>query len=257
MLLNEEKKGEIFIFLGAVLWGLFPVITILSFNGFSPLMSLAGSTFFAAIFFAIMLTIRRRWREVGNRKAFKDILFSTLILGVLLYVLYFFALQYTSAGNVSIIALSEIFFSYLFFQIWHKVYMSRQHILGSIFMLLGALIILLPNFTNFRLGDILILLVAFIAPFGNYFTVRARKEVNSETIMFIRSLIAAPIILVISLIFETNKFDLSILGNSFLFLAINGFLLLGLSKIFWIEGIHRISVTKANARSEERRVGKE
>ena len=33
------------------------------------------------------------------------------------------------------------------------------------------------------------------------------------------------------------------------YLIVNGILLLGLAKIFWIEGIHRISVTKATALS--------
>ena len=37
------------------------------------------------------------------------------------------------------------------------------------------------------------------------------------------------------------------LMNSVLFLFISGTILLGLSKILWIEGIHRISVAKANA----------
>jgi len=36
---------------------------------------------------------------------------------------------------------------------------------------------------------------------------------------------------------------------SLLFLLINGVLLLGLSKLFWIEAIHRISVTKGVALS--------
>ena len=36
-------------------------------------------------------------------------------------------------------------------------------------------------------------------------------------------------------------------SSSLLFLVINGVLLLGVSKILWIEGIHRINVTKANA----------
>ncbi|MBI2356020.1 MAG: DMT family transporter [Candidatus Doudnabacteria bacterium] len=37
--------------------------------------------------------------------------------------------------------------------------------------------------------------------------------------------------------------------QSWLVLLINGLIMLGLSKIFWLEAIHRISVVKANALS--------
>jgi len=61
MKLNKERQGELFIFSEVALWALFPVITILSYNQLSPLVALAGSTLFAAIFFAIVLSIRKKW----------------------------------------------------------------------------------------------------------------------------------------------------------------------------------------------------
>jgi hypothetical protein len=51
MIISEERKGEIFIFFEALLWSLFPIVTILSLNTLSPITSLAWSTFFASIFF--------------------------------------------------------------------------------------------------------------------------------------------------------------------------------------------------------------
>ena len=45
--------------------------------------------------------------------------------------------------------------------------------------------------------------------------------------------------------FETAPTSSQIL-NSLWFLFINGFILFGLSKIFWVEAIHRITITKAN-----------
>ena len=64
MELNQDKKGELFIFFEATLWGLFPVITVLSLNNISPLLSLAGSTFFATFFFALAAVVflyDKRW----------------------------------------------------------------------------------------------------------------------------------------------------------------------------------------------------
>ena len=115
-------------------------------------------------------------------------------------------------------------------------------------MIVGALIVLYPALQKFKGGELLILAAAFIAPFGNFYSQRARKLVSSETILFIRSFIASAFLLFFCLIL---KQDLSFLNikDSLIFLVINGVLMLGLTKIFWIESIHRISITKANALS--------
>lgn len=248
MTLTQERKGELFIFFEAVLWGLFPVITILSLNSLSPLVSLGWSTLFAALFFAVVLSVKKKWHEIKNVPALKNILWATFFIGITYYLLSFFGLRYTSAGNASIISLTEVFFSYLFFQVWRKDSMPVWHVIGAILVIAGALIVLYPNVTQFRLGDILILGAALVAPFGNFFQQKARKIVDAATIMFVRSLISTFIIFILAYLFKADPFHFNLKG-ALLFLVINGVLLLGLSKILWIEGIHRISVTKSNALS--------
>ncbi|MDO8489165.1 MAG: DMT family transporter, partial [Candidatus Omnitrophota bacterium] len=203
---------------------------------------------FAAISFAIVLTVRKKWLELKNTVALKDILITTLLLGIFYYLLTFFALRSTSAGNVSIIALTEILSSYLFFQVWRKDYMSAWHKIGAVFMVIGAFIVLYPSMGNFTGGEFLILIAAIIAPIGNLFAQRARKRVSSESILFIRSFITA-IFGFILVFLSKSVFSYTDIKSSLVLILINGLLLLGLSKIFWIEGIHRISVTKANALS--------
>jgi drug/metabolite transporter (DMT)-like permease len=244
--LNTEKQGELYIALECLLWGLFPVITALSYNQQSPLIALEISTLFATGFFALVLSIKHKWYEVKNIAALKDILLGTFFIGVLYYFLYFFGLRYTSPGNASIIALTEVFFSFIFFHVWRKEYIPSQHIVGAVLMILGACIVLLPNVRTIQLGDILILVAAFVAPFGNYYQQKARIMVSSETILFIRSAISAAVIFII-LFASGATVSTTDLKQSLIVLLINGTLMLGLSKLLWIEGIHRISVTKAVA----------
>lgn len=248
MNLSQEKKGDIFVLLAAMAGALFPVITVLTYNTLPLLVSFAASTLFAAIFFATVLTVRKKWHEIKNTKALKDILITTLLLGVFYYLLTFLALRTTSAGNVSIIALTEILSSYLFFQVWRKDDMSSWHKLGAVFMVIGAIIVLFPSMGNFTGGEFLILIAALIAPIGNLFAQRARKRVSSESILFIRNFITAIFGFILVFITKSTLSYIDLKG-SFILILINGILLLGLSKIFWIEGIHRISVTKANALS--------
>ena len=243
---DTEKQGELFILGEAALWGLFPIITLLSYGTLSPLISLAGSAFFAALFFAITITIQRRWKEFFRKNIYKDLFMATLIIGIIFYLLTFIGLQYTSPGNVSIIELIEVFFSYLLFHVWQKGYIPKEHVIGALLMVLGAVIVLYPNVHSFQIGDLLILIAAFVAPFGNHFQRRARKSVSSQTIMLFRSVVSGMFVLLLAGLLRT-PFSVIDIQKSLPFLAINGVLILGVSKIFWIEAIHRISVVKANA----------
>lgn len=246
MKISKERTGELFIIFEALLWGLFPVMTVLSQNKLPSLISLGFSTLFSSIFFGAIITYKNKWQELKNISALQDILIATALLGILYYLLFFFGLRFTSPGNASIIALSEIFFSYVYFHVWKKDDLPSQHIIGAILMIIGVIIIFYPNLHSFQIGDLLILAASFIAPFGNFYQKRARTKVSSESILFIRSFLSAVVVLFLAFIFH-NSFFTKNFNSSLLFLLINGVLVLGLSKVFWIEGIHRISIMKANA----------
>jgi len=246
--LSNERQGEIIIVLEALLWGLFPIMTVLALKSIPTLLALAWSTLFGAIFFALIISFKRGWQQLKNKDILKDILLSTLLLGVLYYIFFFFGLQYTSPGNASLIAMIEIFFSFCFFNLWHKELVTSKQITGAILMVIGGIIVLYSNIHRFQIGDILILLAGFVAPLGNFFQRRARKSVSSEAILFIRSLLSAIVIFVLAY-FTKADFSAVDLRKVFIFLIINGFFLLGLSKFLWVEGIHRIGVMKANALS--------
>ena len=109
MTFSRERQGDLFILGSATLWGLFPVITILSYHTVSPLLSLAISSLFAAIFFAALIAYKKNWHELRNHAALKNILLATLFTGILYYLLIFLGLQFTTAGNASIVSLTEIF----------------------------------------------------------------------------------------------------------------------------------------------------
>lgn len=245
MNLRKEREGELAMFFEVLLWGLFPIITVLSYKNVSPLISLEISTIFTVIFFGIIISARKKWHEVFNTSVYKDVFFATIFI-ISFYLFYYFALKYTSVGNASIVALSETFFSYLVFNVWKKEYIPKKHILGAIFMIMGALIILLPNIKAFNIGDILVLLAAAVAPFGNFLQRKARSKISSESIMFLRGCIGSIMILVFILVFNV-KTSIYEIRSSMLFLLINGILIFGLSKIFWLEAIHRINVAKASA----------
>ena len=246
MKLSSQRQGELYLIAEILLWSVFPIFAQLSYSAVSPFTSLAVSSLFASLFFGVILTIRHRWHELFNIKALLYSLYSTFFVGILYYLLFFLSLRYSSAGNVSILALSEAFFSFLLFHVWKKEFIPKDHIYGAALILLGAIIVLIPSMTTFHIGDVLILTGAAIVPFGNFFVQKARRMVSTEAIMFVRGTVGSFVIFLLSLLLHAAS-PLSQVVHSLPFLVANGVFILGLSTMLWIEGIHRIPVTKANA----------
>ena len=247
--INETRKGELAILAEALLWSIFPVITILSFAALNPLTSLAWSTLFARLFFALVVIIKGKTHEIFNPKIWPLIFLPVFFIGWMYYGLYFLGLKSTTAGNASIIALMELFFSYLLFNVWKKQHFSKAHTLGAVLMLFGAVIVLFPKQgLLFHGGDFFVLLATAFAPLGNYYQQKLRKIVSSETILFLRSLFTFPFAFLLAAVLKADT-RLVLVEKYFWLLLLNGFIALGLSKLWWLEGIHRISVTKANALS--------
>jgi drug/metabolite transporter (DMT)-like permease len=242
--MSEKVKGELYALVQAVLWGLFPVITILLYKSMGPFYAGSVSTFLGGLFFAALLTIRRSWSEILKRSAWFDILAASLILGVLFYALLFLSLRYTTAGNVAIIGLMEIFFSFLILSVFlrHEP-ATREHVIGAVLMVVGAIIILLPQTLHLRIGDGIVFVAYAIPPIGNMFVQRARKRVSAETLMFLRSLISSMFLFALALIFEQTP-TVDVLHETMWLLLFNGIVLLGVTKWLFVESVHRISIPK-------------
>ncbi|MFZ1720614.1 MAG: DMT family transporter [Candidatus Moraniibacteriota bacterium] len=245
-MISENKKGELMIYAEVLLWAFFPIVTVFSFVTMPSLLSLAWSSVFACLFFIPIMAYQKRWGEMKNILLFQYVLGITLFNGVSFYVLYFTALKYTTPGNAAIISLLEILTTFIFFNVVLSEKISKEYVVGACFMLLGALVVLTPNFVGINIGDFLILAATIIAPVGNFLQQRARKLASGETIIFLRNLTAIPAIFFLAYVFGQRASFLDIQW-SFLFLLINGVLFFGLSKLLWLEGIHRMSVTKAMA----------
>ncbi|MGM0534026.1 MAG: DMT family transporter [Campylobacterota bacterium] len=244
--LSTQRRGEAYILAETFLWSFFPIVTIMTIKHLSPIFSLSISSVFALIFFALTLTLKKKWHELFIKKARKDILLSSLFI-MLLYIFLFLGLEHTTATNGAVILFLQILFSFLFFNVLKKEPITRLQILGAFLMAGGAVIILTKaKGLDLNKGDILVLMAAMVAPVANYYQQRTRRNVGAHSLLFVRTLLSIPLLFALAFWLDSAP-DLNDISAVLWLLFINGFLLLGLSKIFWIEAIHRISVTKAGA----------
>ncbi len=243
--LKSSTKGELLIFSEALIWSLFPVLSILTFSTLPPLFTAAFATIFSSFFFAIVLTYKKLWKECSRNAPWKDIFLCSLFIGCIFYALLFTGMRNTTAGNASIVLLMEVFFFFLILGVLikHEPIQSKQ-ILGGICMMIGAAFILFPKSSGWHSGDIFIFFACMFTPIGNYFMQRARKSVSSEFILFVRSVISGIFLLILATFLEPMPSQTSLI-SSCAFLFVNGFLMLGFSKILWLESITLIPMTKA------------
>ncbi len=247
-MLSTQRTGELAAGGAALVWSFFPVVTVITVSALPPLTTAAIGTAFATLFFAVVVTTRKHWAELRIRAAWKDMLLATLFIGIIFYALVFTGYSLTTPGNGAVVSLMEIFFAFVILNLlWRHERFEPLHAIGGVMMGLGALIILIPKQTGgWNIGDLLIVLASAFAPIGNIYAQRARKLVSSDTVMFVRSCVSALFLLGLALIFE-GGLQPSAIGQSFWLLAFNGIVLLGASKILWMEAIHRLPISKTVA----------
>ena len=244
--MTETKKGNIFILSEMVLWSLFPIVSLLGLKGLPSIVSLFWVNLFCTIFFFLIMVFKNRWHELKNKQLWYYILGAVIFIHIIFYGLYFFALGKTVPTNAAIVALFEIVPSYIIFQIIKKERLDRKHIFGIVLAIIGALIVLLPGVKGIHTGDLIILGAVFFAPFGNWCQQQARKISSTETTLFLRHLLATPFLFIL-IYFMGFSIEIGKIENVIGWLLLNSILIFGVSKILWVEAIHRMSVTKALA----------
>ena len=246
MAITEERKGEAYLAAEIVTWAFFPVVTVLTIAIVPSIVSLVWSTLFAALFFAIVITYRKKWHEMRDTVLLRYAVYIAILIGFLAYGFFFLALESTTPGNAAIIGLLEVFSASLFFRFVQRERQPRSHVVGAMLMVAGGVIILAPQFSGVNVGDLFMLGLVVVTPLGNLYQQKARARASSEMVMFLRSALSIPLMLLLAYVLKIDVVHTDI-SAVVLLLLINGVLFLGLSKLWWLEAIHRIAVPKALA----------
>lgn len=234
-----------FAILSAVIWSLFPVVITLSFSSIPALWSAAIGTFISTWFFLTISLFRGQWRKKLTATCKKQIFIACVLIGAGYYTTQYIGTSLTTPGNAAIVSLMEIFFSYFFISVLGRhEKLVLDHVFGSIFMVIGSLFILLPSVSGgFHAGDLIIFFGSMLPPLGNLAMQRARKEASASVIMFWRSLVGSAFLAMLAYYFQ-GPLQIHQLVESLPVLLVTGLVLLGFSKILWIEAIHRLPITQ-------------
>ena len=243
--MTRERQGELLMLGLAMIESWFPILSIVAMSYIGALHTYMYSLVIALVFFIAMMLKRNRFEELKNKEAYRDLLLTSFWITTL-FLLVFIGMQYTTAGNMAVIIFLQLLFSYLYFNVLGKEPIDTIHLIGAFIMGVGALIILVPDDLSFNKGDLLILIGAVIAPFANFYQKRARVHCSSETILGFRTVVGLPFIAAMAWYFEpATTYEGFVSALPYLLLI--GIAVYVISKIMWIEALHRISITKVSA----------
>lgn len=247
MKLSEQRIGELYLAIDILIWSWFPMMMVVLVSKVPSVLSAALTTGIAAVFLAVLVTVRKEWKGMWNKEGWRNMLMVILCITVGMYALLFIAIKMTSTGNVAILGLSEKLWGLLILGVILKhEHLSPAALLGCGLMLLGGILVLFPGEFKINWGDWMVIIAYGISTVGNIFQRRARQHMSAYQMLLIRSFIGCLILLGISFVIgESISFDFSI--ETWLWLALVGVSVFAIQKVCWIETIHRIPLTKANA----------
>jgi len=243
--MQKEREGELLMLGLSVIESWFPILSILSMAYIGALHTYIYSLIIALFFFFILMFKRKRFAELKNRAAYKDLLLTSFFITTL-FTFVFIGMRYTTAGNMAVIIFLQLLFAFFYFNILANEKMDRLHLIGSLVMGVGAIIVLIPQELTLNKGDLFILAGAAIAPFANLYQKRARQFCSSETILTFRTVVGLPFIAALAYYLEP-AISYPAFIQALPYLLIIGIAVYVISKIMWIEALHRVSITKVSA----------
>lgn len=243
--MTKEREGELLVLGLTLLESWFPILSIVAMSYVGALHTYMYSLMIALFFYVAIMYKRKRFTELKNKKAYKDLLLTTFWI-TSIFTLIFIGMRYTTAGNMAVIVFLQVLFSYLYFNVLGNEKMQKVHLMGAIIMGVGALIILVPEDFSLNKGDMLILASAAMAPIVNLYQKRARVYCSAETILGFRTVVGLPFVALLAYLMEPSvSYEAFMSALPYIFLIATGVYVV--SKIMWIEALNRITITKLSA----------
>lgn len=193
---SRVRQGEILLSFAILSWGVFPVFAKAGLSYLSIGWILGLQLAVAAFCNFLYLVVFCSRDSLTPKPFFRDLIGTVAIIGVGYHGLVYYALDYTTAGNVSIVSQTETLFTLMLFSFLGKEKYTRKQLYGALFVIIGATSVLLESATeSLGRGELMVLLAAVTAPFGNLFQKRALFKAPALVFLFWRSLLTSACVL--------------------------------------------------------------
>lgn len=211
--MGERIKGQIGLFIVAIIWGSGFVMSSIALESFSPIHILALR--FTTAFVSMLVLFIKQFKYITKATILKG-----SILGVILYLAFFFqtvGLVYTTPSKNAFLTAFNVVLVPVIGMIFLRKKMSGMTIIGALFAIIGIAVMSLNDFNSVNIGDILTLVCAVFFALQIIYTSTYVAGENAFALNTIQMGSAAAVAIVVALIqgetidFSNTSGNLSIL----------------------------------------------
>lgn len=202
--------------------------------------------YFLLVYFFFLMFINWTWWDYKKKEALVDVFLASITLGWLCWILYFYGISLLDPNTASMLLLVQIFFNFLFFNIYKKEAFSKNHIIWSLFMCAWAGMILYKWWLKIDFWALVMIFYSLVSTLWNYFVKKSRQKVSAIFISFNRNIIALFFVFILAL-FQWNFPETQIIKDNLPIIALIWIWIFGFSKLFWVETIHRLPMFTASS----------
>ncbi len=243
---NKEHKGVLFVFVSAIIYGVYFILINKGTRHINPLLFASLVNLSAAFWFLGCFKYQNlkliSFKE--NKKAYLYLLLLNLFNSIIPAVLFFIGTSKTSGINTALLSLFEIVFTVLITPLFGENN-SKEKIKGATGVFIGGCFILYNGTLEINIGDILIIISTLFYPFGNFYGKKALHTFTPSYIWLFRVLISSVFLFLLSISFEDNSNLTLTIKENIAFIFLTGIITMGLGKSIWYEAFKRLDISKA------------
>lgn len=241
----SQNKGLLLVLITALVSGIAIFVNKFGVSGMNPFVFATMKNLIVGVFLISLIFLLKEWRELISlgRIQWLKLMAIGLIGGSIPFLLYFYALQMTSAINAGFIHKSMFIFIGIMAFVMLKERLNRNFLLGGVLLFAGN-VILFSNISEFGFAEILIFIAILFWAGENILSKHTLKELKGTHVAFGRMFFGS--LFMIAFLVFTNQFNLMFeLGSMQIQWILLTSALLFLYVTSWYSGLKYIDVSKA------------
>lgn len=244
---KSETIGYLFAVANMVTYGLLPVVAHYFVSSINPLLFGGITALIGSLPLLGYIHNKNYDKELFSHKNI-NLLLAIGILEILGTFTFYVGTKYTSGINTGLLLQLEPFYGIILAILFLGEVVSLNHILATLIMVIGAIIVVFKGFANINIGDILIFVTPVWYQISNTISKPLLKRVSDPMILPTAKLIITGIFLtiIIPVVYPSSLQGLFTLRNIF-WLIIYGIIFRTLDQVTWYQAIKRIPLSKASS----------
>lgn len=242
-----ETKAYFLVLIAAIVSGFSIFLNSFAVSGINAFVFTALKNTVAAVFLFSLVLLFKDFRALKSlsKKAWAKLCLIGLIGGSIPFLLFFYALQLTSAVNAGLLHKTIFVFASLFALVFLKEKLSRNFLIAAALLLIGNFL-LFSSVSFFALPDLLVLIAVVFWAAENVLSKHALKELSGSTVAFGRMFFGSLFLLFFLALSSQMNFIAELSPVQFQWIILTSIPLF-LFVIAFYSGLKTVPVSKATA----------